>query len=77
MAPPEPTSRIAAAQRAVQAQTELLHREFGRAKSEWKSDGTRVTAVDIAISEGIMGELHAQFPEDDVFSEELRTGRSR
>ena len=71
MASPEHTSRIAAAQRAVLAQTELLHREFGRAKSEWKSDGTRVTAVDIAISEGIMGALQAQFPDDDAFSEEL------
>ena len=67
-------SRIAAAQRAVEAQTELLHREFGRAKSEWKSDGTRVTAVDLAISEGIVGTLHAQFPDDDMCSEELALG---
>ena len=71
MAPPEITARLAAAQLAVLAQTELLHREFGRAKSEWKRDGTRVTAVDIAISEGIMCELLAQFPGDDAFSEEL------
>jgi myo-inositol-1(or 4)-monophosphatase len=68
------TSRIAAAQRAVLAQTELLHREFGRAKSEWKSDGTRVTAVDLAISDGIMRELRAQFPDDEAFSEELTPG---
>ena len=53
------------------AQTGLLHREFGRAKSEWKSDGTRVTAVDLAISEGIARELRASFPDDDFFSEEL------
>ena len=71
MASPEITARSAAAQRAVLAQTELFHREFGRAKSEWKSDGTRVTAVDIAISEGIIRELLAQFPDDDAFSEEL------
>jgi myo-inositol-1(or 4)-monophosphatase len=71
MVPPEINARLAAAQLAVLAQTELLHREFGRAKSEWKSDGTRVTAVDIAISEGIMRELLAQFPDDDTFSEEL------
>lgn len=71
MAPPELTARIAAAQRAVLAQTDLLHREFGRAQSEWKADGTRVTAVDLAISAGIVGELQAQFPDDDACSEEL------
>ena len=63
--------RIAAARRAVLAQTELLHREFGRAESRWKHDGTRVTAVDVAISEGIFRELGAQFPADQFFSEEL------
>src|SRR5215218_2245346 len=64
-------SRINAAKSAVLAQTELLHREFGRAKSNWKDDGTRVTPVDIAISEGIVAELSKQFPDDDFFSEEL------
>ena len=68
---PDLTSRIAAAQRAVLGQTELMHREFGRAESKWKSDGTRVTAVDIAISENIFRELRAQFPEDQFLSEEL------
>lgn len=63
-------SRIEAGRRAVMAQTELLHREFGRAQSQWKADGTRVTAVDLAISEGIVRELGAQF-DDDYFSEEL------
>lgn len=71
MSSPELLIRIAAAQRAVLAQTELLHREFGRAESRWKSDGTRVTAVDIAISEAIFAELRAQFAEDQYFSEEL------
>jgi myo-inositol-1(or 4)-monophosphatase len=65
------TARIAAAKHAVLAQTDLLHREFGRAESKWKSDGTRVTAVDIAISENIFRELRAQFPDDQFFSEEL------
>jgi myo-inositol-1(or 4)-monophosphatase len=65
------SSRIEAAKQAVMNQTELLHRHFGRATSSWKADGTRVTAVDIAISEGIVAELAAQFPEDDFFSEEL------
>jgi myo-inositol-1(or 4)-monophosphatase len=64
-------ARIEAAKRAVSAQTELLHREFGRAESRWKSDGTRVTAVDVAISENIFRELGAQFPVDQYFSEEL------
>ena len=34
MAPPELTARIAAAQRAVLAQTDLLHREFGRVRCQ-------------------------------------------
>ena len=70
-ASPELLLRIEAAKRAVLAQTDLLHREFGRAKSSWKADGTRVTPVDIAISEAIVLELSTQFPDDDYFSEEL------
>jgi myo-inositol-1(or 4)-monophosphatase len=64
-------ARIAAAKSAVLAQTELMHREFGRAESTWKYDGTRVTAVDVAISENIFRELAMQFPDDQYFSEEL------
>ena len=64
-------SRIEAAKQAVMAQTALFHAEFGRTKSNWKSDGTRVTPVDIAISEGIVAELSRQFSDDDYFSEEL------
>src|ERR1019366_3314541 len=71
MSSSELLARIAAAKRAVTAQTGLLHREFGRTESHWKSDGTRVTAVDLAISENIFGELRAQFPADQFFSEEL------
>lgn len=71
MANDELLKRIEAAKRAVLAQTELLHREFGRAESRWKSDGTRVTAVDVAISENIFRELAAQFSDDQFFSEEL------
>lgn len=71
MTSPDLLPRIAAAKRAVSAQTGLLHREFGRAESKWKSDGTRVTAVDVAISENIFRELRAQFSEDQFFSEEL------
>ncbi len=68
--------RIDAAKRAVLAQTSLLHREFGRVESRWKSDGTRVTAVDIAISENIFAELRAQFPADQYFSEELADAKA-
>jgi myo-inositol-1(or 4)-monophosphatase len=68
---PQVESRIEAAHRAVLAQTEFMHREFGRVESRWKSDGTRVTGADIAISEGIFRELAAQFPGDQFFSEEF------
>lgn len=71
MPSPDLQSRIAAAKRAVLAQTALLHREFGRAESKWKADGTRVTAVDVAISEGIFRDLAAEFAADQFFSEEL------
>jgi myo-inositol-1(or 4)-monophosphatase len=71
---PELVRRIDAAKTAVQMETGLLHREFGRAESRWKSDGTRVTAVDIAISENIFKALRAKFPGDQMFSEELPEG---
>lgn len=71
MASSEILSRIEAAKAAVMAQTELLHREFGRAQSRWKSDGTRVTPVDIAISENIVRTLKSRFAQDQFFSEEL------
>jgi len=64
-------SRIEAGKAAVLAQAALLHREFGRAQSNWKSDGTRVTPVDIAISENITAALNTRFPSDEFFSEEL------
>ena len=71
---PELTRRIEAAKAAVRAETGLLHREFGRAESRWKGDGTRVTAVDIAISENIFRSLRSKFPADQMFSEELPEG---
>jgi myo-inositol-1(or 4)-monophosphatase len=70
----ELTRRIEAAKAAVMAETALLHAQFGRAESRWKSDGTRVTAVDVAISENIFRALRAHFPEDQMFSEELPEG---
>ncbi len=68
---PELLARIDAGKKAVLAQTEFMHREFGHAESTWKYDGTRVTAADVAISEAIFRQLGAQFPEDHLFSEEL------
>ncbi len=69
--PQETLDRVVAAQSAVLAETALMHREFGRAESQWKSDGTRVTAVDLAISANIFATLSASFPDDNFFSEEL------
>lgn len=67
----ETLSRIEAGKAAVLAQVDLFQREFGRAQSNWKSDGTRVTPVDIAISENITRFLRERFPDDEIFSEEL------
>jgi myo-inositol-1(or 4)-monophosphatase len=67
-------ARIEAAKSAVLSQTGLLHSEFGRAESRWKSDGTRVTAIDVAISENIFRSLRVSFPADQMFSEELPEG---
>jgi myo-inositol-1(or 4)-monophosphatase len=64
-------ARIEAGTRAVLARADLVHRDFGRAESRWKGDGTRVTATDIAVSEGIFDDLAARFPGDQLFSEEL------
>ena len=71
MSSPELLARIEAAKHAVLAQTPLLHQFFGKAESQWKADGTRVTTVDLAISAAIVGELGKRFPDDDFFSEEL------
>ena len=71
MPSPELLARITAGKLSVLAQTEFMHREFGKVVSEWKYDGTRVTAADLAISAGIFAELGAHFPQDHLFSEEL------
>ncbi len=71
MPSPELLSRIDAGKAAVLSQTELLHREFGHTQSHWKSDGTRVTPVDIAISENIFAALRPHFSADEFLSEEL------
>jgi len=63
--------RINAAKDAVLAETALMHREFGRARAEIKHDGTKVTPVDLAISQHLQDAITRQFPADQFFSEEL------
>lgn len=63
--------RIEAAKKAVMAETALMHHEFGKAKPEIKYDGTKVTPIDIAISQHLQDAISTQFPEDQFFSEEL------
>jgi len=70
-AAPELLARIQAARAAVLAQVEFFHREFGRAKSRWKADGSRVTTADLAISENVARALLSRFEQDQCFSEEL------
>lgn len=56
------------------AETALLHAEFGRARSNLKADGTKVTPVDIAISQHLQAAISHAFPADQFFSEELTPG---
>ena len=70
------TTRIAAGRKAVMAQTAFYHANFGRAASHWKHDGSRVTEADLAISAAIFDALGAEFPGDDLFSEELAVGEN-
>lgn len=72
--PADLISRIEAAKSAVLAQTGLLHREFGKVESRWKSDGSRVTAADLEISEEIFRALRSRFAGDQLLSEELGDG---
>lgn len=62
--------RIEAGRSIVEGQVDLLHRDFGRAKSHWKHDGTRVTPIDLEITERVFAGLEMAFPDDDTFSEE-------
>lgn len=63
--------RIAQGRAAVLEQVPFFHDQFGKVESEWKADGTRVTAADRAISEGIIGRLKGRFADDQFLSEEL------
>lgn len=62
--------RAEAALEAVRAQVSFFHEHFGRAESEWKHDGTRVTHADFAISKALAHTLLERFPDDQFFSEE-------
>ncbi|HLP09503.1 MAG TPA: inositol monophosphatase [Opitutaceae bacterium] len=73
---PDFSSRIAAGRQAVLSQVAFFHAQFGRAASHWKHDGSRVTDADLAISKAIFDQLRAQFPGDDLFSEELAVGEN-
>lgn len=66
--------RIDAGRAVVAGQVDLLHREFGRAESHWKHDGTRVTPVDLEITKRVFAGLEMAFPDDDTFSEESDPG---
>lgn len=70
MSSPESDARLRFAQRIVRDQVPTLQAGFGRVASEWKSDGTRVTACDLAISHAIGQALAEHFPADQFFSEE-------
>jgi myo-inositol-1(or 4)-monophosphatase len=70
---PDITARIPLAKAVVLAQRERLRRDMGQVSSQWKADGSRVTATDHAISEAILTDLNRQFPEDAGLSEELLT----
>ena len=66
--------RIAFGRTVIDAQTELLHGSFGRTESHWKHDGTRITPVDLEISQRVSESLSGNFPNDHFFSEESDQG---
>jgi myo-inositol-1(or 4)-monophosphatase len=67
--------RIAIGRSVVTAQIELLHLSFGQTESHWKHDGTRVTPIDLAITERVFAGLADAFPEDHLCSEENDPGK--
>ncbi|MCC5834296.1 MAG: inositol monophosphatase [Opitutales bacterium] len=62
--------RVNAGREAVKNQLRFFRQQFGAVLSEWKSDDTRVTFADFAISEKVFKELRQSFPEDHFCSEE-------
>lgn len=55
----------------MQSQAEIFARHFGKVESQWKSDGSRVTQADFAISQAIESAVEARFSDDSFLSEEL------
>lgn len=62
--------RARAAVEAVSRQIEFFKAHFGRVKSDWKADHTRVTLADVTISNEIFADLKKAFGADDFCSEE-------
>ncbi|HCR28438.1 MAG TPA: inositol monophosphatase [Opitutae bacterium] len=63
--------RIDFGRELMRAQTETFTRYFGQVESQWKSDGSRVTEADFAISKAFESELENRFSDDLFLSEEL------
>ena len=63
--------RIAFGKELLRAQAEMFVRHFGKVESQWKSDGSRVTEAESAISKSIESELSNRFHDDLFLSEEL------
>ncbi len=75
LVPPRPPEvalrhRVNAGRRAVESQVPFFQANIGKVECDWKEDDTRVTFADFAISEKILAALRADFPADDLCSEE-------
>ena len=63
--------RINYAREVLKSQSKFFRRHFGAVESEFKSDVSRITFADIAISENINKLLIENFPKDNFCSEEM------
>lgn len=52
---------------------ELLHRHYADVRSKWKLGGTRIAAINVAISERIQNALGIALPEETFFGQEMMT----
>ena len=66
--------RIEFALNSVKEQKELFTRHFGKVASDWKQDGSRVTAADHALSEALRLAIAGRFRGDAFLSEEAVAG---
>src|SRR5690606_23152017 len=67
-------SRIDLGRKLVEEQSVYFASRFGQVKSNWKSDGSRVTEADIHLSLVFADAIGEFFPADQFFSEELDHG---